>query len=189
MNRVFLFLFIVLTVLSGCGDTVSYSSSADSPAADYSGESETEYVEKENAGIYVSVLGEVLHPGVYIVPQGYRMFEALNAAGGVTDNADISGINLVEFVEDGMQINIPSKNSYVNTNNAVITTNHEGKVNINTAGVEELKTISGIGDTRAMAIIEYRNNNGRFNKIEDIMLVAGIKETTFEKIKDEIYVD
>lgn len=183
-------LFIVLLLfLAGCGSTTVY----ETPSMETIPEIQADLpikAETEPEKLYVSVLGEVISPGVYIVDTGSRMFEVLNMAGGITENADLSGINLVEYVEDGMQITVPTAtSSYVNNGNAEILTSHDGKVNINTADIEELKTITGIGDTRAAAIIEYREQAGRFNKIEDIMNVSGIKESIFDKIKDEIYVD
>lgn len=174
----------MLTV--GCGDTATYEPASLEEIPD---ETIIETEQPEVKKIYVSVLGEVVTPGVFILEEGSRIFEALNTAGGITENADVSNINLVDFIEDGTQINVPAIQSYVNNNNGEIITNHNGKVNINKATLDELKTISGIGDTRAQSIIDYRDKNGKFEKIEDIMNVSGIKETIFEKIKDEIYVD
>lgn len=183
-------LFIVLLLfLAGCGSTTVYETPSLETIPDIQ-ESLPKQTEPETEKLYVSVLGEVIFPGVYIVDTGSRMFEVLNLAGGITEDADVTGINLVSRVEDGMQITVPSAHlSYVNYDDGGIMTSHDGKVNINTANAEELKTITGIGDTRAAAIIEYREQAGRFGKIEDIMNVSGIKENTFEKIKDEIYVD
>lgn len=184
-----IFISIAVMVMGGCAEAASYESiSADitRPEADSNQTSNSEITEPVK--IYVSVLGEVVSPGVYILEEGARVFEALNLAGGITEDADVSNINLVDFIEDGTQINVPASGSYVNNENGEILTNHSGKVNINKASLDELKSIPGIGDTRAKAIIEYREKNGAFSSIEDIMLVSGIKETIFEKIKGEIYV-
>lgn len=191
MKKLFyLSFFFCVLLFMGCGDTVSYEPvSADVVSTVSGSESNPESEFQEKTKIYVSVLGEVVSPGVYILEDGARIFEALNLAGGITEQADVSNINLVDFLEDGTQIKVPRTNSYVNNDNGDIMTNHAGKVNINKASFEDLKTITGIGDTRAKAIIDYREKSGGFEKIEDIMNVSGIKETIFETIKDEIYVD
>lgn len=179
-----------LLIAAGCGDTVIYEPAVPEPVENPNVELNIVEEKPEEAKLYISILGEVIRPGVYIVSEGSRMFEAINLAGGITEEADVSSINLVEFVEDGMQITVPSvSGSYVNEGNAEILTNHTGKVNINKADISELKTLEGIGDTRAAAIVDYRSVHGKFNKIEDIMNVSGIKESIFEKIKDDIYTD
>lgn len=185
-----IFISIALMAMGGCAEAASYepiSADITQSGSDSNQMSNSEITEPVK--IYVSVLGEVVSPGVYILEEGARVFEALNLAGGITEDADVSNINLVDFIEDGTQINVPGFDSYVNNASGEIMTNHSGKVNINKASLDELKSIPGIGDTRAKAIIEYREKNGAFSSIEDIMLVSGIKETIFEKIKGEIYVD
>ena len=144
--------------------------------------------------ILVSIQGEVVAPGVFMLREGARIYEAINAAGGFTDNADSESINMVYPLSDGMQIVVPAKNTLTETVASVMTgglTDSEiatKKVNINTADLDELTTITGIGNKRAMDIIAYRNAGGHFDKIEDIMNVNGIKQSTFDKLKDEICV-
>ena len=152
----------------------------------------------EESVIYVSVSGHVLNPGVYILPEGSRVFEAINAAGGVTDDGTLDGINTAVLLEDEAYILVPgisddeeSKASEGMVAVGELTASGEeetGKVNINTADLSSLMTLSGVGKAKAEAIISYRETNGSFETIEDIKKVSGIKEGVFESIKDEITV-
>lgn len=138
--------------------------------------------EVKNQKIFIDIKGEVINQGLYECSKDTRIKEVIDMAGGLTVDADISTVNLSQKVHDQMLILIPKKGEKVqqsfNENNKII--------NINTANKEELMKISGVGETKAKAIIEYRNNKGPFNKKEDIMNVKGISNGTFEKIKDEI---
>lgn len=157
-------------------------------------EDTTEKVFSES--MVVAVLGEVYSPGIYSLPEGSRIYELINAAGGLTEQADISEINLVSKITDGTQITIPSlsENEKKEKSDLIKTDTpdkaYEGKisVNINTASLQTLTTIPGIGATRAEAIIKYREEAGGFGKPEDIMNVPGIKEGTYDKIKAYITV-
>lgn len=134
----------------------------------------------ETTTIYVHVSGEVKKPGVYALPVGSRVYEAVDMAGGVTTSAAIQAVNQAEVLEDGRQIHFP-----------VITTSNDGDsglVNINTATIEQLQSVAGIGPSKADSIVKYRDKNGSFKTIEDIMLVDGIKEGLFSKIEDSITV-
>ena len=134
--------------------------------------------------VCVHVCGSVATPGVYYLEEGSRIHEAVELAGGLTEEAAGQSINLAEPVKDGEQIYIPSleemKNGYE--------TPTDGLVNINTAEVDELKTLPGIGDIKAEAIISYRESNGGFSDIQEITNVEGIKDSSYEKIKDYIKV-
>ena len=161
----------------------------------------------------VDIKGAINNPGVYKVPVGTRVNDVINAAGGLTDNADTSLINLSKLVIDEMVIIIYTKDEVQNSNlvNTVIKvvekecvcpniendscindkitdtiTNGSGKVNINTASMEELSKLDGIGESKAQAIIKYREENGNFKTIEDITNVSGIGSSVYEKIKDNI---
>lgn len=139
----------------------------------------------------VYVCGAIQNPGVYEVPEGSRLYEVVERAGGMLDEADDMYLNLAREVKDGEQIVILTSEQTKNTDVSVITesmSKTEGLVNINTASVEELMTLSGIGESRAEAIIEYREKNGEFETIDAIMRISGIKEALFEKIKDKITV-
>ena len=148
---------------------------------------------------YVDVKGEVKTPGVYLVSDGMLVIDAINLAGGLTKNAYTNNINLSLKVFDEMVIFISNKKDVTTTstiknkNDALITNKTEsnntynGLVNINTASKDELMTISGIGESKANSIIEYRSKN-KFESIEDIMNVSGIGEKFFEQIKNYITV-
>lgn len=131
--------------------------------------------------IYVQVCGAVKEPGVYEVLEGARLFEVIRMAGGPVEDGDIQQLSLARTVTDGERIQVP----FVGEEAAE---NTEEYVNINTAGISELMSLPGIGQTRAEDIVRYRQDNGSFQSIEDIMLVPGIKEAAFNKMKDKIRV-
>ncbi|MCQ2520297.1 MAG: helix-hairpin-helix domain-containing protein [Lachnospiraceae bacterium] len=162
--------------------------------------------------ITVCILGEVIKPGVYILPEGSRVYELINEAGGTTGDAYIGGLNFVAGLKDGNQIIIPKiqeddgrnegDNKKIDTVNIthgnlgnydadiVTTDSSEGRlVNINQANLAELMNLPGIGETRAKAIIAYRDANGPFEKIEDVMKVSGIKSGTYKGFCDLICVN
>lgn len=138
--------------------------------------------QEEVSHIFVHVCGAVKSPGVYELPVGSRVYEAVEVAGGFQKKADTAGLNQAELLEDGMQLYVPAKES--RTSDAT----SQAKVNLNTATVEELMTLTGIGEAKAKAIIAYRERHGRFKKKEDIMNISGIKEGMFSKIEDDITV-
>lgn len=129
----------------------------------------------------IYICGAVKVPGVYYLSPGSRVCDALDAAGGATDEAQLNVINLADYVCDGQKIYVPCAADTAGGINQ-----DDGYVNINTAGVSELITLPGIGESRAKDIIAYRTQNGPFASIEDIMKVPGIKEAAFGKIKDMI---
>ena len=137
--------------------------------------------------IFIHVCGEVNCPGVYELTMGSRIFEAINMAGGITKKAAADSINQAEILTDGQQIYVPSKEEAEKQGNGSGAAS-DGKVNINRASKEELMTLSGIGEAKADAIIRYRQENGNFDSIEDIMEIEGIKEGVFRKIQDQITV-
>lgn len=150
-------------------------------------------VNSTQSHLYVDIGGEVMKPGVYEVSDGTRLFEVIDKAGGLTEDADIDGINRAETVQDGQKIMIgrhgenPDENrdSYSANN---VTDSGEGKVNINTADAAALQTVPGIGPSKADRIIEYRESEGKFNEIDDIKNISGIGNKTFESIKEYITV-
>lgn len=163
--------------------------------------------DKEEEMMAIHVTGEVKNPGVVKVKQGSRIEDIIEAAGGLTENADITNVNLAFEVEDGMKIRIPSNDEGNENEGNIIEqyiTQDSGKgiivsedkssenlslvININTANETELEQLPGIGASIAGRIIDYRNKNGKFKAIEDIKNVTGIGETKFEKIKDLIKV-
>lgn len=142
-----------------------------------------------STGIYVHICGAVINPGVYQVPAGTRVYQALELAGGSSNDAYLSGINLADKLADGQKVYIPAEGENAE---GILSTDSGGvqsvMVNINTASEAELMTLPGIGQSRAKDIINYRVKNGFFESIDDIMKVSGIKEAAFEKIKDLIKV-
>ena len=158
---------------------------------------------EEQEKFYVDVKGSVKNPGVYEFEDNDRVIDAIELAGGLTKNANTSNINLSQKLISEMVIYVYSnseiKNSseqiscdtickpnVIEVNNCVSTNNSNALVNINTATIEELTTISGIGESKAKSIIEYRETNGSFNSIEDLKNISGIGESLFEKIKDKV---
>lgn len=153
---------------------------------------ETESPAAEPKICYVHVCGQVLHPGVYRLEEGQRIYEAIELAGGFTAEASRTWLNLAEKVADGMKLEVPDDSQVQQWQQASMAGENppagSGKVNINTATREELMTLKGIGEARAEDIIRFREKQGYFQAIEDIMKVPGIKDAAFEKIKDEITV-
>ncbi len=147
--------------------------------------------EPETAKIIVDIGGEVVSPMVAELDEGSRVADAIEAAGGVTENADLTDINRAAFIEDGEKIYIPalpSEEDEIDDGGSSGTSSgySDGKININTADSEELQELSGVGPATAQKIIDYRKENGRFSSIEDIKNVSGIGDKSFEKIKDMI---
>ncbi len=139
--------------------------------------------------VYVYVCGAVKDTGLYELKAGSRIGDAIDAAGGFTKSSDKDALNLAEIVTDGSKIMVPKKGALVDEGMSVAEDSSTSDlININTADVKELTTLAGIGEARAEAIIEYREQHGGFSKIEDIMNVSGIKEAMFSRIKDSISV-
>ena len=153
--------------------------------------------------IYVDVCGAVANPGVFQLAAGSRVFQAIEAAGGYLPEAALTCVNRAGVLTDGQQLYIltqeemerqgldPAEMSGASDGQMTGMTaqvQQDNRININTADEAQLTTLTGIGATRAQAIIAYREENGPFAAIEDIMNVQGIKEGTFAKIKDEIVV-
>lgn len=147
--------------------------------------------------VYIYVCGAVELPGVYSLRQGSRLYEAVELAGGLTGDADENCLNMARQITDGEQVVIltqeeaealraAGKYPVLENENQEVSEQHSGLVNINTATAAELTSVSGIGESRAQAIIEYRERNGGFGSIEDIKNVDGIKDGLFSKIKDKI---
>ncbi len=169
--------------------------------------------EKKEELISVDIKGEINIPGIYSLKESSRIIDVIDKAGGLTENADTTVINLSKKIKDEMVIIIYSKeqvNNFKETkqleeqlqskcispdeeslqNDACIeeTYNNNGKININTASKQELMTLPGIGESKAKDIISYREKNGLFKTIEDIKKVSGIGDTLFAQIKENITV-
>lgn len=178
-----------------------------SPETDPVSQEEMVQTAAENATepieLYVHVCGAVKAPGVYVLPEGSRVVDAVEAAGGTLESASEESLNQALPVTDGMQIYVPTmeeaekSQEWIHTGErsgqpgsaAVSESNGStGKININTADVTTLCTLPGIGESRASSIVAYREEHGGFSTIEDIMKVSGIKDAAFGKIKDKICV-
>ena len=198
---------------SDSGGLTGSDSGKDTLDADADNESEAvSDKEMQQAMIYVDVCGAVANPGVFQLAAGSRVFQAIEAAGGYLPEAAQTCVNRAGVLTDGQQLYIltqeemerqgldpaeMAKASDGQMNGSAGTGQNTGmaaqvqqdnRININTADEAQLTTLTGIGATRAQAIIAYREENGPFAAIEDIMNVQGIKEGTFAKIKDEIVV-
>lgn len=151
----------------------------------------------QNNEIIVHITGEVKKEGVIHLNKGDRIIDAIKKAGGETKQADLSQVNLAYELQDGQKIYIPNKNEKIlkyivdengNTNINSLNSKEEEKVNINTANQSELDSLPGIGPATAQKIIEYRNQNGNFKKIEDLQNVKGIGQAKYEEIRNNIEV-
>jgi len=155
--------------------------------------------------IAVHICGAVHQPGVYVFQGKYRIYDGIQKAGGFTKEAEENYLNLALYLEDGMKIEVPTKEevkSWREKDGITATgisykdddgvawgkSKNDGRVNLNTADVTLLCTLSGIGKSRAESIIAYREEYGAFQTIEDIMKVPGIKEAAYKKIKDYVKV-
>ena len=145
--------------------------------------------------IYVHICGSVNNSGVYMCDINSRLFEVIELAGGFTQEADETYLNLVEKISDGQRIYVPSKEEVLtgNIENISQVNNNQAQsniatslININTASKEQLMTLPGIGEAKALDIISYRSTNGNFKNTEDIKNISGIKESAYSKIKDLI---
>ncbi|MFC8148995.1 helix-hairpin-helix domain-containing protein [Bacillus paralicheniformis] len=150
---------------------------------------------EKNAGreeVIIDLKGAVKNPGVYQMKEGDRVHDALKKAGGTEKKADEKQINLAAVLRDGMVLYIPFEGEEAAGSFSEADSRADGSsgdiVNINTASSEELQTIPGIGPSKAEAVIEYREENGMFQTIEDITNVSGIGEKSFERIKSSITV-
>ncbi|MDI9218984.1 MULTISPECIES: helix-hairpin-helix domain-containing protein [Clostridium] len=142
--------------------------------------------------IVVEIKGEVVNPDVYEISEGSIIRDLITKAGGLTDEANIEKINRADKLRDNQLIVIPNKNNLSNANvndNTNInngSTSENGVININTATLEELQKINGVGEVKAKSIIEYREKNGGFKSIDEMKNIEGIGDKTFEKMKDKI---
>ena len=146
-------------------------------------------MEKKSAEVTVYVCGEVVNPGVYTLDEGERIADAIALAGGMNDGADMNYVNQAQLLSDSQKIYVPAQGEMMNSpygNEGEDAGKASMLVNINTGNAEELMSLPGIGEAKARLIIEYRETNGGFSAIEDIMKINGIKEGMFNKIRDRI---
>lgn len=194
MKAVWLPILAAALVSAGCSDKDGESLEELSVSAESETEEEGAVPQEEQEPaetVYVYVCGAVNAPGVYELKKDARVFEAITLAGGMTAEAAPEAVSQARTVADGEQIYVPTVREVQMQGSGVediVTGNVDvsGKVNINTAGKEELMTLTGIGEAKAQSILDYREEHGKFGSIEDLMLIEGIKEGVFNKIKEDI---
>lgn len=149
------------------------------------GQEEVNTEETESDVIYVHLTGAVRQPGVLKLKKGARMIDAVDAAGGLWEDADTESINLAAVLKDAEKIHIftISEREEQQTGTGVLS---DGRININQASLDELMTLPGIGEGIGQSIIDYRTENGNFSSLEDLKKVDRIGERTFDKLKDKI---
>lgn len=143
--------------------------------------------------ITVDVKGAVKSPGIYGLPVGSRVNDAVQKAGGLTEQADSKSLNLAQKVSDEALVYVPTKGEETASQQAgsgtTSSTSKDKKVNINKASLEELKQVKGLGGKRAQDIIDHREANGKFKSVDELKKVSGIGAKTIEKLKDYVTVD
>lgn len=150
--------------------------------------------EAVSATCFVYVCGAVKHPGVFELPKGSRVYEAIALAGGLCEDAYRKGINQAQKIEDGDMIEVLTVEEQQESEKTASPVSAEeqstdGLVNLNTATKEQLMSLNGIGEAKAANIIAYRESNGRFSAIEEIMNVNGIGQGVYAKVKDHIKIE
>ena len=164
---------------------------------DSSSEKEIKKEEKEESAeqdlITVDVKGAVKSPGLYDLPVGSRVHDAVQKAGGLTEEADSKSLNLAQKISDEALVYVPTKGEEVASQQAASgttpSTSKDKKVNLNKASLEELKQVKGLGGKRAQDIIDHREANGKFKSVDELKKVSGIGAKTIEKLKDYVTVD
>ena len=162
-----------------------------------SSEKEVKKEEKEESPeqdlITVDVKGAVKSPGIYDLPVGSRVHDAVQKAGGLTEEADSKSLNLAQKVSDEALVYVPTKGeeaaSQQVASGTTPSTSKDKKVNLNKASLEELKQVKGLGGKRAQDIIDHREANGKFKSVDELKKVSGIGAKTIEKLKDHVTVD
>ena len=141
--------------------------------------------------ITVDVKGAVKSPGIYDLPVGSRINDAVQKAGGLTDNADSKSINLAQRISDEALVYVPTKEEATSqeAHSNASNTKDNKKVNLNKASLEELKQVKGLGGKRAQDIIDHRESNGKFKSVDELKKVSGIGAKTIEKLKEYVTVD
>lgn len=183
-------------LLCACSDETQYEvgsgSGSSAPSAQETGDADQNQAASESVDsssivntICVYVCGNVASPGVYDMQEGSRVYEAIEAAGGIVGETDVTHINMAQKLSDGQQITVIQEGLAEQTSSGG-TSGGSAKVNINTASADELMTLSGIGESRAEAIIEYRTRYGNFESTDELMNISGIGEKMLAKIADNI---
>ncbi len=207
--RSVLFCTLIVVCICGCGKGTAEYISSEGKGSSERVESQTQEISseiqqteeiKEKELLYVYVCGAVQSPGVYTLPEGSRVCDLFEAANGLTKDAATDYWNQARLLVDGEMLYVPTieeakesqmgrSDSSSDRNDSTDANNTSGKININTASLEQLMEIPGIGESKARAIITYRDTNGGFSSIEEVMNIEGIKEGVFSKMKEYIVVN
>lgn len=196
---------LAMASFGGHSSDVSFERSDEASASDVRGAEDTSPDDADgssaksssDAEVYVDVDGAVARPGVYRLKDRARVSQAIDAAGGLTAEADVTGLNRASKITDGQKIYVPTVGEQQaaaavgGADSAAVASgagSSSGLVNINTASAAELQTLSGIGPSMAQSIIDERTQNGAFVSVDDLMRVSGIGEKKLAKIKDCICV-
>ena len=189
-----LLLFGSMMVVSGCGKAGSVSLEEALTMMHTNGEIETDLSGIDDLStiqeqvLCVYICGAVLRPGVYELELGSRIVSAVEAAGGFLPDAATEAVNLAKRLEDGMQIVVPTT-AEAEAQRKEVSRQEARLVNLNTASVAELCTLSGIGEAKAEAILAYRTEIGAFSSIDQLKEVTGIGESLFNQIKSSVYIE
>lgn len=181
MKRRFNFILIIVAFIlfSSCGK----AETTINEAYIMTDSSDNELLYEDTDTVVAQIDGAVNAPGVYEISVGLRVRDLVEAAGGMREDAALESINLAEVVTDGLRYHILTIEEYEASR-----TGSSAKININTATIEQLMTLAGIGESKARSIIEYREKNGTFKSVEDLLKVSGIKRGTLDKILADITV-
>lgn len=196
--KYYLFLLLVLFVLGLISALFFYTRQSsveeyeDLSTEKNSQERQTQKMSDEKLLLYADVKGAVKQPGIYQIHEDMRVWDVVQLAGGVQENAETKNVNFAEKVSDQMVIYIPSEDEVVQTydkEEIKQESQQSDKVNLNQANESELQTLTGIGQKKAQEIILYREENGGFREIEELKKIPGIGEKTFEKLREAICIE
>jgi competence protein ComEA len=179
---------VLVSALGPHGTTQSLAAGNDPSGSPATGSATAKPAHGAAATIFVHVVGAVARPGLFTLRDGDRVVDAVAAAGGFTDAADQTQVNLARFVSDGEQLVVPVVGAAPPVAGAAGGGVSGGKVNLNTADLTTLETLPRVGPAMAQRIIDWRTSKGRFSSVEDLMSVTGVGDKTFEQLKDLVTV-
>lgn len=177
---------VVLSAAVGWGILRGQAAPMDAIALD--GGSGSALTVDSDGGLYVHVLGEVAQPGLYILDSDARLVDALAAAGGTLDTADLKAVNLARPLSDGEQVVVPAQGEQAAEGPGASAVGADGRIDLNAATQAELETLPRIGPALAQRILDWREENGRFRAVEDLLAVPGIGEKLLAGLKDKVRV-
>lgn len=180
---------VVLSVAVGWGILRGQASPTEAIALDGGGEGSVAAVDPAGGALYVHVLGEVARPGLYILDPEARLVDALAAAGGTLDSADLKAVNLARPLSDGEQVVVPVQGAQASADGAgASAVDADGTIDLNAATQADLETLPRIGPALAQRILDWREENGRFRAVEDLLAVPGIGEKMLAGLQDKVRV-